>query len=92
MKTQIKTLSLSFFFCLLFSSAFSNVEFPVIADSIKKNNLNKVDSTLLNYSNKSKLGNWIFKNLYDSTLGYSDNIYNLQLATRNGVIYPSYDH
>lgn len=32
-----------------------------------------------------------FKNLYDSTLGYSDNIYNLQLATRNGVIYPSYD-
>jgi|GEM_PF-950606 len=67
MKTQIKTLSLSFFFCLLFSSAFSNVEFPVIADSIKKNNLNKVDSTLLNYSNKSKLGNWIFKNLYDES-------------------------
>jgi len=67
MKTQIKTLSLSFFFCLLFSSAFSNVEFPVIADSIKKNNLNKVDSTLLNYLNKSKLGNWIFKNLYDES-------------------------
>jgi hypothetical protein len=32
-----------------------------------------------------------FKNLYDSDLGYSGNIYNLQTATRNGVIYPSLD-
>lgn len=35
--------------------------------------------------------NVYIKNLYDSTLGYSDNVYNLQMATRNGVIYPSYD-
>ena len=32
-----------------------------------------------------------FKNLYDSDLGYSGNVYNLQTATRNGVIYPSLD-
>lgn len=78
MKTQIKTLSLSFFFCLFFSSAFSNVEFPVIADSIKKNNLNKVDSTLLKYSSRSKLGNWVFKNLYDETNVEAKPIDNMQ--------------
>ncbi len=78
MKTQIKTLSLSFFFCLFFSSAFSNVEFQVIADSIKKSNLNKVDSTLLKYSSRSKLGNWVFKNLYDETNVEAKPIDNMQ--------------
>ncbi len=78
MKTQIKTLSLSFFFCLFFFSAFSNVEFSAITDSIKKNNLNKVDSTLLKYSSKSKLGNWVFKNLYDETNVEAKPIDNMQ--------------
>ena len=32
-----------------------------------------------------------FLNLYDDTFGYSGNIYDLQTATRNGVIYPSLD-
>jgi hypothetical protein len=32
-----------------------------------------------------------FKNLYDSTLGYSGNIYDLKTATKNGVLYPSLD-
>ncbi len=32
-----------------------------------------------------------FKNLYDSDLGYSGNVYDLKTATRNGVIYPSLD-
>jgi hypothetical protein len=31
------------------------------------------------------------KNLYDSDLGYSGNIYDLTTATKNGVIYPSLD-
>lgn len=31
------------------------------------------------------------KNLYDTLSGYSGNVYNIQLATKNGVIYPSYD-
>lgn len=32
-----------------------------------------------------------FLNLYDSTTGYSGNVYDLNTATRNGVIYPSLD-
>jgi hypothetical protein len=32
-----------------------------------------------------------FKNLYDTDFGYSGNIYDLQTATRNGIIYPSLD-
>ncbi len=32
-----------------------------------------------------------FLNLYDSSAGYSGNVYNLNTATRNGVIYPSLD-
>ena len=32
-----------------------------------------------------------FLNLYDSTAGYSGNVYDLNSATRNGVIYPSLD-
>jgi hypothetical protein len=31
------------------------------------------------------------KNLYDSDLGYSGNVYDLRTATRNGVVYPSLD-
>jgi hypothetical protein len=30
-------------------------------------------------------------NLYDTTAGYSGNVYNIQLATRNNIIYPSLD-
>jgi hypothetical protein len=32
-----------------------------------------------------------FNNLYDSTLGYSGNTYDLNTATKNGVVYPSLD-
>jgi hypothetical protein len=32
-----------------------------------------------------------FLNLYDTTTGYSGNVYDLNTATRNGVIYPSLD-
>jgi len=31
------------------------------------------------------------KNLYDSDSGYSGNVYDLNTATKNGVIYPSLD-
>ena len=31
------------------------------------------------------------KNLYDSDLGYSGNVYDLTTATKSGVIYPSLD-
>ena len=32
-----------------------------------------------------------FTNLYDTLLNYSGNIYNLQTATKNGIVYPSLD-
>ena len=32
-----------------------------------------------------------FLNLYDSDTGYSGNIYDLETATKNGVVYPSLD-
>jgi hypothetical protein len=35
--------------------------------------------------------NVTFKNLYDSTAGYSDNIYSFEAATKNGIVYPSLD-
>ena len=33
----------------------------------------------------------LFNNLYDTTLGYSGNSYDLNTATKNGVVYPSLD-
>ena len=35
--------------------------------------------------------NVTFKNLYDSTAGYSNNIYSFEAATKNGIVYPSLD-
>jgi hypothetical protein len=32
-----------------------------------------------------------FNNLYDTTLGYSGNTYDLNTATKNGIVYPSLD-
>jgi hypothetical protein len=32
-----------------------------------------------------------FKNLFDTDFGYSGNVYDLDTATRNGIIYPSLD-
>ena len=32
-----------------------------------------------------------FKNLYDPDLNYSGNVYDLETATRNGIVYPSLD-
>ena len=31
------------------------------------------------------------ENLYDSNLGYSNNVYSVKEATRNGILYPSMD-
>lgn len=35
--------------------------------------------------------NFLVKNLYDTTLGYSGNLYDLNVAKRNNIIYPSLD-
>jgi hypothetical protein len=35
--------------------------------------------------------NFVVKNLHDTTLGYSGNLYDLNVAKRNNIIYPSLD-
>lgn len=78
MKKLKKTISLLLFFTLIYSTSFSNVDFTAIPDTLNKNKLTKIDSSLLQYSNKSKLGNWIFKNLYDQTEPENKPIDNMQ--------------
>ena len=50
-----------------------------------------VTTTLANVKGVQSVIGVTFKNLYDDTLGYSGNVYDLSTATRNGVIYPSLD-
>jgi hypothetical protein len=50
-----------------------------------------VTTTLANVKGVQSVVGVKFLNLYDSDFGYSGNIYDLQNATRNGVIYPSLD-
>ena len=40
---------------------------------------------------QSIIGEIGYKNLYDTDKGYSGNTYDLKVATKNGVIYPSLD-
>jgi hypothetical protein len=50
-----------------------------------------ITTTLANVKGVQSVIGVKFLNLYDDTFGYSGNIYDLQTATRNGVIYPSLD-
>ena len=50
-----------------------------------------VTTTLANVKGVQSVVGVTFKNLYDDTLGYSGNVYDLSTASRNGVIYPSLD-
>lgn len=51
----------------------------------------EVMNIISNVRGVQNLVNITFNNLYDTTLGYSGNIYDLSSATKNGVIYPSLD-
>lgn len=51
----------------------------------------EVMNIISNIRGVQNLVNITFNNLYDTTLGYSGNIYDLSSATKNGVIYPSLD-
>ncbi len=64
MKKQKKTISLLFFFAFTTTAAFSSVVDFALTDTLPQNQLNKVDSSILNYSNKSKIGNWMYDKLY----------------------------
>jgi hypothetical protein len=50
-----------------------------------------ITTTLANIKGVQSVVGVKFLNLYDTDFGYSGNIYDLQTATRNGVIYPSLD-
>jgi hypothetical protein len=51
----------------------------------------EVTNIIANISGVQSVINVSFDNLYDSDQGYSGNVYDLNSATRNGVIYPSLD-
>jgi hypothetical protein len=51
----------------------------------------EVMNIISNVRGVQNLVNITFNNLYDTTLGYSGNVYDLSSATKNGVIYPSLD-
>ena len=50
-----------------------------------------ITTTLANIKGVQSVVGVKFLNLYDTDFGYSGNTYDLQTATRNGVIYPSLD-
>lgn len=50
-----------------------------------------VTNVIANIPGVQSVVNVEFSNLYDSTLNYSGNVYDITIATRNGVIYPSLD-
>lgn len=51
----------------------------------------EVQNLIGNVSGVQSVVNVNFENKYDSSQGYSGNIYDLASATRNGIIYPSLD-
>jgi len=50
-----------------------------------------ITTTLANTRGVQSVVGVAFKNLYDTDFGYSGNIYDINSATKNGVIYPSLD-
>jgi hypothetical protein len=50
-----------------------------------------ITNVIANVPGVQSVVNVEFSNLYDSTLNYSGNVYDITIATRNGVIYPSLD-
>jgi hypothetical protein len=50
-----------------------------------------ITNTLANVKGVQSVIGVVYSNLYNSTLGYSGNVYDLSSATKNGVIYPSLD-
>lgn len=50
-----------------------------------------VTNLIANVKGVQSVVNVVFENLYDTTLNYSGNAYDLASATKNGIIYPSLD-
>ena len=54
-------------------------------------NISNVVSELDRIEGVQSVPNLKFVNLYDMNSGYSGNVYNIDLATKNGILYPSLD-
>jgi hypothetical protein len=50
-----------------------------------------ITTTLANIKGVQSVVGVKFSNLYDTTFGYSGNVYDINSATKNGVVYPSLD-
>ena len=50
-----------------------------------------ITTTLANIKGVQTVVGATISNLYDITFGYSGNVYDINSATKNGVIYPSLD-
>jgi hypothetical protein len=50
-----------------------------------------ITTTLANVKGVQSVIGVLLNNLFDTTFGYSGNIYDLNSATKNGIIYPSLD-
>jgi hypothetical protein len=54
-------------------------------------NVSNIISELDSVTGVQSVGQFEIKNLYDTNLGYSGNVYDIQAATKNNIIYPSLD-
>ena len=54
-------------------------------------NISNLVSELDNINGVQSVAKFEIKNLYDTNLGYSGNVYDIQAATKNNIIYPSLD-
>ena len=74
--------------CINDLQAYFNIDRWQINQPIIKSD---VTNLLGNVKGVQSVVNVSFKNLYDSDLNYSGNVYDLASATKNGIIYPSLD-
>lgn len=54
-------------------------------------NISNIISELDKLQGVQSIARFEIKNLYDTNLGYSGNVYDIQAATKNNIIYPSLD-
>jgi hypothetical protein len=74
--------------CINALQSFFNIDKWQINQPIIKSD---ITTTLANVKGVQSVVGVTLSNLYDSTFGYSGNIYDLNSATKNGVVYPSLD-
>ena len=76
--------------CIAEIKDYFNIDKWQINQPIMTNDINNIIANVKGVQSVMN-GGAKFTNLYDTDKGYSGNIYNMNQATRNGVIYPSLD-